>query len=118
MLAVTVALLAGASTIAVLSIRSASSLVQGSSQEAQRNAGMLVSVLATQTNSSGTFVWLYDYGWTSAPVKGVYVNGQAASFSSSCGADWSGRVCVLSISPPSRGDLTVVVGGISIAATV
>ena len=95
MLAVTIALLAGASVVGVLSIQNASALIQSSSQAEQRDAGVLVSVLMTQSNASGTFVWLYDYGWASAPVKAVYIQGQSVGWSSSCPGDWSGSLCLV-----------------------
>jgi len=118
MLAVTIALLAGASAVAVLSITDASRLVQSSSQAEQRDAGVLVTIVASQANQSGTYVWLYDYGWTSGPVGAVYVEGQPVHWSSTCGDDWTGDVCYISIVPPASGVLTVLVGGVSIAATV
>jgi len=118
MLAVTIALLAGASAVAVMSIRDASNLVQGSSQEQQREAGILVSLVTAQSNSSGTYLWLYDYGWVSQPVKDVYVQGESVGWTSTCGSDWAGRICTISIVPPEKGTVTVIISGISIAATV
>jgi len=118
MLAVTIALLAGASVVAVLSIGDASNLVRGASQAEQRNAGVLVSLVTSQTNATGTYVWLYDYGWTSEPVKAVYVQGEAVHWSSTCGGDWTDGLCAITIVPPQRGGLTVVVGEVSIEATV
>jgi hypothetical protein len=117
MLAVTIALLAGASAVAVLSIQAASELADKSAQDQRENAGLLVSVVTTQTNSSGTFVWLFDYGWTSAGVKSVYDDGQQVGWSSTCNGDWTESVCVVTL-PPVRGDLTILIGGVSIAATV
>jgi hypothetical protein len=118
MLAVTIALLAGASVVGVLSVRKASALIQSSSEAEQRDAGVLVSVLMTRANSSGTFIWLYDYGWTSEPVKAVYVQGQSVDWSSSCPGDWSGSLCLVSIASQEKGELTIVIGGFSIAASV
>jgi hypothetical protein len=118
MLAVTIGLLAGASVVAALSIHDASGLIQGSSQAEQRDVGVLVSVLTTQTNRTGTYVWLYDYGWVSEPVKAVYADGQTVAWSTTCGSDWSGGLCVIDVGPPVSGELTIVIGGISIAATV
>ncbi len=117
MLAITISLLAGASVIAVLSIRAASALAQDSSQAEQRDAGLLVSVVMTQTNGSGTFVWLFDYGWTSAGVKSVYVDGRGVAWSSTCNGDWSGSACLVTL-PPSSGELTILIGGLSIATSV
>lgn len=117
MLAVTIALLAGASAVAVFSIRDASSLIQDSNRAAQRDVGVLVSVLAVQRNGTGTFMWLYDYGWASEPIKAVYVAGQAVPWTSSCGGSWSGSLCLVFTPSTQRGELTVVIGGFSIAAS-
>ena len=118
MLAVTIGLLAGASVVGILSIRDASNLIQGSSQGEQRDVGVLVSVLTTQTNGSGTYVWLYDYGWVSEPVRAVYAEGEAVPWTTSCGADWSNGLCFLATDRPVSGELTIVIGGFSIATTV
>lgn len=118
MLAITVALLGGASVVAVLSIRQASALVQGSSQSEKKAAGTLVELMASQSNSSGTYLWLFDYGWSSAPISGVYVNGRGVSWTSSCPDEWSGSLCLVTLSPSLRGNVTVLVGGTSIAASV
>lgn len=118
MLAITIALLSGASFIAVASIRAASSLAEGTSQQEQRQVGVMISVLGEQSNSSGTFVWLYDYGWESAPVSAVYANGGLVTWESTCPGDWAGSLCLVSISAPEHGELTVVIGGESIAASV
>ena len=117
MLAVTIALLAGASTVAVFSIKDASSLIQDSNRAAQRDVGVLVSVLGVQRNGTGTFVWLYDYGWASEPVKAVYIAGETIPWTSSCGSSWSGSLCLVSTPSTQGGELTLVIGGFSIAAS-
>lgn len=118
MLAITIALLSGASFLAVGSIKGAETLMQGSSQEQQRQAGVMISVLGVQSNSSGTFVWLYDYGWESAPVQAVYANGRPVQFSSTCPGDWAGSLCTVSLATAESGELTIIIGGESIAASV
>jgi len=117
MLAVTIALLTGASAVAVFSIRDASSLIQDSNRAAQRDVGVLVSVLGVQRNGTGTFVWLYDYGWASEPVKAVYVSGDTVAWTSSCGSSWSGSMCLVFTPSTRSGVVTVVIGGFSIAAS-
>jgi hypothetical protein len=118
MLAITMALLAGTSAIALLSIHNAAQLVSNSGEQKQREAGMLVNVVGTQSNSSGTYIWLYDYGWESAPIQSVFVNGENVSWSFTCNGDWSGSLCALSLPVAQRGQVTIVMGGISLAASV
>ncbi|HXW36839.1 MAG TPA: hypothetical protein VEJ36_02905 [Nitrososphaerales archaeon] len=116
-LAITIALLAGASGLAAFSIGESARLAQESARLEQDDAGTLVSVLSVQTNSSGTFVLLFDYGWVSPPVRGVYVGGSPVSWSSHCPSDWIGSVCTVVI-PAASGEITILVGGVSVVAAV
>ncbi|MDV3276956.1 MAG: hypothetical protein LYZ69_00640 [Nitrososphaerales archaeon] len=118
MLAITIALLAGTSAVALLSIHNAAELVSTAGEQRQREAGMLVDVVGTQSNSSGTYVWLYDYGWESAPVQAVFINGETASWSFNCGGDWSGSLCIVSLPAAEKGQVTIVMGGVSLGASV
>lgn len=118
MLAITIALLSGASILAVGSIDGASALVRGSSQEQERDAGILISVLSGQSNSTGTYVWLYDYGWESAPVQAVYSGGSAVQWSSTCPGAWAGALCLVRTPASGSAVLTIVIGGESVAASV
>jgi hypothetical protein len=117
MLAVTVALLSGAALVGAYSVRDAASMITASNLQKQRDSGVLVSVIATSSNSTGTFVWLYDFGWEGAPLESVFVNGNAISWSL-CRELTVGGVCVVEVAPGSHGQLTIVAGDISIAASV
>lgn len=117
MLAVTVALLSVAAFVGAYSIRSAASVITTSNLQRQRDSGILVSVVATVSNSTGTFVWLYDYGWAGAPLESIFVNGSVTRWSL-CGELVAGGVCAVEVPPGTHGQLTIVAGGVSIAAAV
>lgn len=117
-LAITMALLGGVSTIALLSVHNSATLVESSARQQQAEIGILVEVVGTQTNSSGTYVWIYDYGWASAPVQSVMFGTRALGWSSTCVGDWSGSMCVVAVPPVSNGLLTLVIGGRSVEASV
>lgn len=118
MLAITMALLAGTSAIALLSIHNAAALVSGAGQQQQREAGLLVSIVGTQSNSSGTYFWLYDYGWVSAPIQAVLVGAKQTRWSTTCEGDWTGSLCTVILPDATGGPVTLVIGGVSIEAFV
>jgi hypothetical protein len=118
MLAVTIALLAGGSAVALLSIRNGAGLVQAADSKRASQAGVLVEVVASQSNGSGTFVWLFNYGWVGAPISGVYMDGRGVGWSSNCSTADPGRLCVLVLPPGSTGEMDVVMDGVSVAARV
>lgn len=114
MLAITIALLGGASYLAFSSINGAAAMVGGSAQEEARQAGVLLTVVGSQSNATGTYLWLLDYGWESVPVGSVLVDAQSVLWSASCSGDWAGSLCVLVLPPGASGPITVVVGGRSL----
>jgi hypothetical protein len=118
MLAITMALLGGASALALLSVHGAASLLTKNGAIEGQKAGVLVTVVGSQSNSTGAYVWLYDYGWVSTQVQGAFLNGETTTWSSSCQAQWAHSLCVLVLPPSSKGQVTVVVGGVSIVASV
>lgn len=118
MLAITMALLGGASAIALLSVHSASLLLSKNSEEEQRSAGVLVAVVGSQSNSTGAYVWLFDYGWVSAPIEAVYLDGGTVQWTTTCRGDWTGSLCVVTLPPTARGQVTVLTGGVSTVASV
>lgn len=118
MLAITMALLAGTSAIALLSIHNAASLVSGAGQQQQREVGLLVSVVGTQSNSSGTYLWIYDYGWVSAPVQTVLVGAKQTRWSTTCEGDWTRSLCEVILPEATDGQVTLVIGGVSVEAYV
>jgi hypothetical protein len=118
MLAITIALLGGATYLTLSSISGAASMVGGSAQEEARDAGLLVNVVGSQSNSSGTYVWLLDYGWTSATVGSVLVDTQPVPWSTTCHGDWSGTLCSVELPPGTSGLTTIVLGGKSLEVSV
>jgi len=118
MLAVTIALLGGATYLALTSISGAANMVGGSAQQEARDAGSLVNVIGSQSNGTGTFVWLMDYGWTSSPVSSVLVDTQPVAWSSTCLGDWSGAMCAVKLPSGTSGIVTIVMGGRSLEVTV
>ena len=118
MLAITMALLGGASYLAMSSIDGAASLVGGSAQQQAREAGLLVAVVGTESNATGAYVWLFDYGWESSPLGSVFLNSQPVSWASNCGADWTGALCVLSLPSGVTGLVTLVIGAKSIEVSL
>lgn len=118
MLAITIALLGGASYLAFSSINGAAAMVGGSAQQEARAAGLLVSVVGSQSNATGTYVWLLDYGWESSPLGPVLVGDRPVSWSTTCTGDWSGTLCVLTLPPGAYGPMTVVIGGKSLEVSL
>jgi hypothetical protein len=118
MLAITIALLGGASYLALSSVDGAAAMVGASAQQEAREAGLLVTVVGFQSNASGTYVWLFDYGWESSPVGSVLVNAAPVGWSTSCSGDWSGKLCVLALPQGAEGTTTVVIGGRSLEVTL
>lgn len=118
MLAITMALLGGASYLALSSINNAAAMVDGSARQQSRDIGLLLNVVGSQSNVTGTYIWIYDAGWESAPIGSVYLNAQKVSWTTTCKGDWSGSMCVIMLSQPASGLVTVVVGGKSVEVTV
>jgi hypothetical protein len=118
MLAVTIALLGGASYLALSSIDGAANLVGGSAQQEAREAGLLLGVVGSQTNATGSYVWLLDYGWESSQVGSVLVNAQPVPWSTTCVGDWSGTLCVVKLPAGATGLATIVLGGKSLEVSI
>ena len=118
MLAITMALLGGASAVVLLSVHSAASLLAKSGEQQQRMAGVLVAVVGSQSNSTGAYVWLYDYGWASSGIQSVLVGATPARWSTSCTGDWTRSLCVVDLPPSTVGEVTIVIGGSTVVASV
>jgi hypothetical protein len=114
MLLVTMALLAGASAISVLSVRSAATLESSSAKNEARNLGELVEVVSTQVNRSGSYIWLYNYGWVDTKITSVYVHGARVVWAS-CETILQGALCVVTLAAGTEGLVTLVLGDKSIA---
>ncbi len=116
MLAVTMALLGSFSYLSLQSIRSAVQSIATSSAQAVAEAGVLLRVVATQENTTGSFVWVFNYGWESTKITSVYVGGALVQgWSSSCVPVHEKEMCVVRLPPSVQGDVTLVFGGKRIA---
>ena len=118
MLAITIALLGGASYLAFASINGAAAMLGGSAQQEAREAGLLLAVVGSQSNVTGTYVWLVDYGWESSPVGSVFVDAQSVPWTTTCSGEWSGALCVVKLPPGAAGLTTIVLGGESLEVSV
>lgn len=118
MLVITMALLGSASYLALASINGAATIVDGTARQQSTEAGVLLDTVGSQSNTSGTYVWLFDYGWESAPVGAVFLNAQGVGWSSNCPGNWSESICVVTLPPGARGLVTIVVGGKSVEVSV
>ncbi len=118
-LAVTIALLGGVGAVALGSVRSSGSLLSLDSQGAARQYGLLLALVSVQANATGTYAWVYDYGWVQGAVSGAYLNGGLVEWSSSCaGVLQPGAVCAISVPQGSKGELSIVFGTKSLDFTV
>ena len=116
MLAITMALLGSFSFLSLQSIKSAVQSIATNSGQAAEETGVLLRVVATQQNSTGSFVWVFDYGWESTRITSVYLDGgPLQGWSSSCVPVHEKGMCVVRLPPSVQGDVTLVFGGKSIA---
>lgn len=118
MLAVTIALLGGLSAVALSSVRGAGDLLSSDSQSAARGYGFLLALVSVQSNSTGSYAWVFDYGWEQASVTGVYLNGGTTQWTSTCAPLKPGSICTIVLSPGSHGQVTAVFGAKSLGFTV
>ena len=119
MLAITIAVLGAAGVISLGALRSANGVLLSGSQDAASADGVLLTVVSTQSNSSGTYVWLFNYGWTPAQVSGVFVNGgRIDGWSSNCSPLQPKGICDLSLPPGTHGSVLIAFGTRTIGLTV
>lgn len=110
-LMITIALLGAVGAVALGSVRSSGSLLSSSSQGAARVDGLLLSLVSVQSNSTGSYAWVYDYGWVQGALSAVYLNGGLVKWSSTCaGVLQPGKVCAISVPPGTHGQVSVVFG--------
>lgn len=110
-LVITIALLGATGVVALGSVRSSGGLLSSSSQGAARGDGLLLAVVAVQSNSSGSYAWVYDYGWVQGTLTAAYLNGGLVKWSSSCGGlVQPGKVCAISVPPGQTGEVSIVFG--------
>ncbi|MBI3116061.1 MAG: hypothetical protein HYZ12_01855 [Thaumarchaeota archaeon] len=119
MLAVTMALLGSFSFLSLQSIKSAVESIATNAGEAATEAGVLLRVVATQQNTTGSFVWVFNYGWESTKITSVYVDGDILQgWSSSCVPVHEKEMCVVRLPSSVQGDVTLVFGGKRIAVPI
>ncbi len=110
-LVVTIALLGGISVVALGSVRSSGSLLSSSSQGAAREYGLLLALVSVQSNSSGSYAWVYNYGWMPGTLTAAYLNGGLVKWSSSCaGVLEPGRLCAISVPAGAHGEVNIAFG--------
>lgn len=114
MLLVTMGLLTGASFLSLASIRGATSLITGGAASQALGAGQLIRVVATQSNSSGTYLWVFDYGWEDARLSSIFADGQTTQIRSTCNVLRQGEICAISLPAGTVGLVTLVIGERSI----
>ena len=118
-LMITIALLGGIGVVALGSVRSSGSLLSLSSQGAARDYGLLSTLVSIQSNSSGTFAWVYNYGWVQGTLSAAYVNGGMVRWSSSCaGVLQPGKLCAISVPAGAHGEVSMVFGTKSLGFSV
>ena len=119
MLAITIAVLGAVGVISLGSLRSANAVLETGSQNAASADGILLTVVSTQDNSSGAYVWLFNYGWTTARLLGVFVDGgQASGWSSSCSVLQPKGICDLRLQPGTHGAVTIAFGARTVALSL
>lgn len=119
MLAVTMALLGSFSFLSLQSIKSAVESIATNAGEAATEAGVLLRVVATQQNTTGSFVWVFNYGWERTKITSVYVDGDILQgWSSSCVPVHEKEMCVVRLPSSVQGDVTLVFGGKRIAVPI
>ncbi len=119
MLMVTISIIGGLSLVSLQSIRSASNILAQGSQAQARDAGMLFTLVSAQTNTSGVYVWLFNYGWTAGHISDVYVNGGLiGGWSSSCPSINPGSLCVVHLPPATGGNVSILFGSKSLVISI
>lgn len=119
MLAITIAILGGVGLISMGSLRAANGVLLSGSQDASSAAGVLITVVATQDNSSGTFVWLYNYGWSQARLTSVYIDsGLLVGWTSTCSDLAPQKMCTLVLPEGSHGTVSIDFGTRTISLAV
>ncbi|HYR04716.1 MAG TPA: hypothetical protein VEO75_04940 [Nitrososphaerales archaeon] len=118
-LVVTIALLGGIGVVAFGSIRSSGSLLSLTSEGAAKDYGLLLALVSVQSNSSGSYAWIYNYGWVQGTISAAYLDGGLVKWSSSCaGVLRPGEVCAISLPTRAHGEVSMVFGSKSLGFPV
>jgi len=118
-LVVTIALLGGIGVVAFGSIRSSGSLLSLTSEGAAKDYGLLLALVSVQSNSTGSYAWVYNYGWVQGVLSAAYLDGGLVAWSSSCaGVLRPGALCAVSLPAGAHGEVSVVFGSKSLGFSV
>lgn len=118
-LTVTMALLGGIGAMSLGSVRNSGSLLSLTSQAAARDYGVLIALVSVQSNSTGSYAWVYNYGWQPGALSAAYLNGGLVEWSSSCaGLLQPGELCAISIPTGVHGEVSIVFGTKSLGFSV
>ncbi len=110
-LMITIALLGGIGIVALGSVRSSGNLLALTSQDAARDYGLLVALVSVQSNASGSYAWVYNYGWVQGTLSAAYLNGGLVRWSSTCsGVLQPGKLCAISVPTGTHGQVVMVFG--------
>ena len=116
---ITIALLGAVGTMALVSVRSSGSLLSSSSQDAAREDGVMLALVSVQSNSSGTYAWVYNYGWVQGKLSGAYLDGGSVAWSSSCAGVLAPQaMCAIAVPAGGEGQVSLVVGSKSLDFSV
>jgi hypothetical protein len=119
MLAITIAVLGGVGLISLGSLRSANGVLLTGSQNAVSEEGVLLTVVSTQSNSSGSFVWLFNYGWTEAKLTSVYLDGGLLQgWTSTCSALQPKDMCVIQMPARTHGAVSIEFGARTVSLSI
>ena len=118
-LIITIALLGGISAVAFGSVRSSGDLLSSNSQNQANESGLLLALVSVQSNSSGSYVWVYDYGWVQGKISATYLNGGTVQYATSCGGTLEpSNICAVSIAAGQHGEMSLVFGSKSLDVSV
>jgi len=119
MLAITIAVLGAVGLISIGSLRSANGVLLTGSQNAASADGVLLTLVSTQSNSSGSYVWLFNYGWTTAHLSAVYLDGgQVDGWTSNCSTLTPKSICDIELASGVHGQVTIAFGTRTIGLTL
>ena len=118
-LMITMALLSGIGAVALGSVRSSGSLLSLSSQGAARENGLLLALVSVQSNATGSYAWVYNYGWVQGTLSAAYLNGGIVRWWSTCaGVLQPGRLCAIAVPAEAHGAVSIIFGTKSLGFSV
>jgi hypothetical protein len=118
-LGVTVALLGVVGYLALGSVRTSGSLLSSGAQGDAKESGLLLALVSVQTNSTGDYAWVFNYGWVPGTASAAYLNGGLVNLSSTCGGLLEpGGMCAFSTPAGEHGEVSLVFGAKSLDYSV